>query len=198
MAQDSKRDSIIEAARKRFSHFGVAKTTMNEIADDLSISKASLYYYFPDKLNLYAAVLEKIISETSDNAATFLKEKDTEAALMAYMDSRFHFINKNYNILEYLQSVTTDSRELRTVFDEVRNRQIAILDAIIRHGKERGELSVADVGKTVALFQDCLEGLHLKIRSLSHSFLPDKKEFQTLWKKEKDFALIFFRGLKVC
>ncbi|MGI8637960.1 MAG: TetR/AcrR family transcriptional regulator, partial [Segetibacter sp.] len=44
MAQDKKRDVIIQAAQKRFSHFGVDKTTMNEIADDLSISKASLYY----------------------------------------------------------------------------------------------------------------------------------------------------------
>ena len=61
MIQDKKREAIIEAAKKRFSHFGVGKTTMNEIADDLSISKASLYYYFPDKLNLYAAVLQTII-----------------------------------------------------------------------------------------------------------------------------------------
>jgi len=196
MAQDSKRDTIIEAARKRFAHFGVAKTTMNEIAEDLSISKASLYYYFPDKLNIYAAVLDKIIRESDISAAQFLRDNDTEAALLAYMDARFQFFNKNYNILEYLQSVTTDSKELRTVFDEVHNRQVTILSQILRHGKASGELVVADETKTASLFLDCLEGLHLKVLSHTQSFFPDKKEFQSLWKKEKEFAVIFFRGLR--
>jgi AcrR family transcriptional regulator len=49
--EDSKVTSIIEAARKRFSHYGLTKTTMNEIAADIGMSKASLYYYFPDSLN---------------------------------------------------------------------------------------------------------------------------------------------------
>ena len=40
---------IIEASQKRFGIFGVEKTSMREIADDLKLSKASLYYYFPDK-----------------------------------------------------------------------------------------------------------------------------------------------------
>lgn len=48
MSQDLKREAIIEAAIKRFAHFGVGKTTMTEIGNDLSLSKASLYYYFPD------------------------------------------------------------------------------------------------------------------------------------------------------
>ena len=42
---DSKKNQIISAAVKRFGHFGYAKTTMNELADDLVITKANLYYY---------------------------------------------------------------------------------------------------------------------------------------------------------
>src|SRR5947208_16334089 len=99
MAQDKKRDAIIEAAKKRFSHFGVDKTTMNEIADDLSISKASLYYYFPDKLNLYGAVLQQIIGAEESNEQTLLKEKDLLKALTIYLEARTEFITKNYNIL---------------------------------------------------------------------------------------------------
>lgn len=51
--QDKKRILIIEAALKRFAHYGLSKTTMTEIAKDISFSKALLYYYFPDKLSLY-------------------------------------------------------------------------------------------------------------------------------------------------
>jgi len=50
---------IIEASQKRFGLFGIEKTSMREIADDLKLSKASLYYYFTDKESLYKAVKEK-------------------------------------------------------------------------------------------------------------------------------------------
>ncbi|HBI89157.1 MAG TPA: TetR/AcrR family transcriptional regulator, partial [Sphingobacterium sp.] len=52
---DVKRIKILEAATRRFAHFGMAKTTMSEIAKDLNFSKALLYYYFPDKNSLYSA-----------------------------------------------------------------------------------------------------------------------------------------------
>lgn len=196
MSQETKRDIIIEAARKRFAHFGVSKTTMNEIAEDLNISKASLYYYFPDKLNLYAAVLEHIIQQGEMQSEAYLTFPTTEEAVLAYMDARFQFFNKNFNILEFLRTVTTDSKELRKVFDGVRERQLKILSALLERGKAQGELQIEDVRKTVTLFLDCLEGLHLKILSQTQSFLPDKKEFHRLWSMEKEFALIFFRGLR--
>ena len=56
---EDKRNNILEIAQKRFGMYGLAKTTMQEIANDLGMSKGSLYYYFPDKERLYAAVLEK-------------------------------------------------------------------------------------------------------------------------------------------
>jgi len=58
--KDEMREKILEAALKRFMHYGASKTTMNEIADDLRCSKASLYYYFSDKKALHNAVLMKI------------------------------------------------------------------------------------------------------------------------------------------
>lgn len=97
MARDKKRDSIIEAAQKRFLHFGVDKTTMHEIAEDLSISKASLYYYFPDKLNLYGAVLQKIIEAEQANEAALTNEKNVLKAINKFLEARTESIIKNYN-----------------------------------------------------------------------------------------------------
>ena len=62
---NNKTDLIIEAAQKRFGLYGVEKTSMREIANDLKLSKASLYYYFPDKESLYKAVVEKEQKEFS-------------------------------------------------------------------------------------------------------------------------------------
>ena len=51
-----KLSKVLDAAQKRFARFGLSKTTMNDIADDLGVSKASLYYYFPDKESIFKKV----------------------------------------------------------------------------------------------------------------------------------------------
>jgi AcrR family transcriptional regulator len=50
------RQQILDAARKRFSHFGYAKTTMAEVAADCSMSPGNLYRFFPGKLDIAEAI----------------------------------------------------------------------------------------------------------------------------------------------
>jgi AcrR family transcriptional regulator len=54
--KDAVRSQIIEAAKKRFSHFGYAKTTMAEVAADCSMSPGNLYRFFPGKLDIAEAI----------------------------------------------------------------------------------------------------------------------------------------------
>ena len=197
MAQDSKQDQIIEAAKKRFIHFGVAKTTMNEIADDLGISKASLYYYFPDKLNLYAAVLSQIIEVEDIRRNVFEDHLDPETAIFNYLDNRIRFINKYYNILEYIQSSNAqNSQELKPVFTRVRSRQLETLHRIIMSGKNKGLLHTPHPESTAELFLDCLEGLRAGMMAQQNEFFPGKKIFQAILKREKALASIFLKGLR--
>ena len=50
------RQQIFDAARKRFSHFGYAKTTMAEVAADCGMSPGNLYRFFPGKLDIAEAI----------------------------------------------------------------------------------------------------------------------------------------------
>src|SRR5450432_2636986 len=54
--KDSVRTQIVDAAKKRFSHFGYAKTTMAEVASDCSMSPGNLYRFFPGKLDIAEAI----------------------------------------------------------------------------------------------------------------------------------------------
>jgi len=54
--KESIREQIVEAAKKRFSHFGYAKTTMAEVATDCSMSPGNLYRFFPGKLDIAEAI----------------------------------------------------------------------------------------------------------------------------------------------
>jgi AcrR family transcriptional regulator len=94
---DKKREQIIEGAIKRFIHFGINKTTMNEIADDLSVSKPSLYYYFPDKTSLIIGVLDKIFSDFFEIVDKEYEENaHIEKTLLNLIEVGHRFFQKYY------------------------------------------------------------------------------------------------------
>ena len=53
------RNRILGVARKMFFNFGIKKVTVDEIAADLGIGKATLYEHFPSKSILVQAVIEE-------------------------------------------------------------------------------------------------------------------------------------------
>src|ERR1700679_1481470 len=83
--KDSVRAQIVEAAKKRFSHFGYAKTTMAEIATDCAMSPGNLYRFFPGKLD----IAEAIASEDYEHHLVHMRK----IAVAAGKDARQHFIN---------------------------------------------------------------------------------------------------------
>jgi AcrR family transcriptional regulator len=54
---DAGRQRIVEAARSHFFSHGFRSVTMDDLADELGISKKTLYVHFPDKMALLEAVL---------------------------------------------------------------------------------------------------------------------------------------------
>jgi len=200
MAQDQKQEAIINAAIKRFAHFGVAKTTMAEIANDLSFSKASLYYYFPDKLSLYAAVVKSITNEVSEMAdAELVREKDPFKAIEIYLQRRTDHIIKYHNVLEYLRTFTPANlpAELTPVFKQVKSRELQRIVSILERGIALKLFRIDDARRTAELFFDFLEGFRYTFFMNAGKFFPDKKQFHTILKKELDFATIFLNGLTV-
>src|SRR5215472_4376949 len=56
-ANDSIRQRIVDAARTHFFSHGFRSVTMNDLAEELGISKKTLYRHFPGKIDLLEAVL---------------------------------------------------------------------------------------------------------------------------------------------
>jgi TetR/AcrR family transcriptional repressor of mexJK operon len=69
-----KENIILDAARKRFAHYGFSKVTMDEIASDVEMGKASLYYYFPTKEDLFRAVILQEQNELKKNIELILEK----------------------------------------------------------------------------------------------------------------------------
>jgi TetR/AcrR family transcriptional repressor of mexJK operon len=173
---------------------------MSEIAADLFLSKASLYYYFPDKLNLYAAVL-KTITETGAKLddEELDRENDPFKAISFFLKKRTDFIIKYHNILEFLKSFNPSKIpvELQPIFTQLKQRELQRLTRIIEKGVESERFKIKDTKKTTELFFDFLDGFRSSFLLNSPNFFPDKKQFQAILKKETEFANIFFNGLTI-
>ena len=57
------RDRIREVAGELFSSRGYEKTSLREIADELGITKAALYYHFRSKEELLASMVEPVLDD---------------------------------------------------------------------------------------------------------------------------------------
>jgi TetR/AcrR family transcriptional regulator len=57
-----RREEILDAATRLFAELGYDGTRMSELASEVGVKKSSLFYHFPSKDLLYAAVLDRVIS----------------------------------------------------------------------------------------------------------------------------------------
>ncbi|HTP12143.1 MAG TPA: TetR/AcrR family transcriptional regulator [Bacteroidota bacterium] len=69
---------IHEKSLDHFLRFGFSKVTMNEIAEELGMSKKTLYQYFPSKEDLLAAVVTRLHEDTANQIETIVRRTDID------------------------------------------------------------------------------------------------------------------------
>jgi AcrR family transcriptional regulator len=189
---------IIEASQKRFGLFGLEKTSMREIAADLKLSKASLYYYFPDKESLYKAVVEKeqleFLSSISERMSTI---HEAEQLLLEYANSRLSYFRSLLNLSRLRLEAFSD---LKPVFRETiqlfREKEKEIIIRIFERGIEDGVFYITDTDQTASLYLDLLKGLRVTIVNDKKTLFIDQEEYDLILNKTISFTKIFIKGLK--
>jgi len=191
--QDKKKEVIIEAAIKRFAHFGLAKTTMTEIASDLSLSKALLYYYFPDKINLYAAVLEHLVKDIGDDIRQGLININSSIeALNFYLTERHNFLKKYSNVFEFIRTTSPEMPPLiASVLEKAKQTEIEQISTAI---KKQENLSIT-ADEAALLLYDAFVGMRAPVFHSSKTFQLDIEVFETLLERQKKLGEIFLKGL---
>jgi AcrR family transcriptional regulator len=85
-----KKRKIIEAARARFRYYGIAKTTMQEIAQDAGVAVGTLYLYFSNKDELIVAGAEDFVERHRREAEVILAgDTPADQKLRDYVLARF-------------------------------------------------------------------------------------------------------------
>jgi AcrR family transcriptional regulator len=189
---------ILEASQKRFGLFGIEKTSMREIADDLKLSKASLYYYFPDKESLYKAVVEKEQTEFISNISERISSiTDPEQLLIEYSTSRLSYFRTLLNLsrlrYESYSGLKPGFRETIKVF---KDKEKYIISKIFEKGISGGIFFIEDSDQTASLFLDLLKGLRVTLVNEKETLFIEQDEYELLLRKTLAFTKIFISGIK--
>lgn len=96
------RERLHREAIKLFVEQGFARTTMQDIADRLGLTKAALYYHFPTKADLVRSVVQPAV----DDVERMLSE--TERANLGAGELLERFFDVNYANREIFLALTRD------------------------------------------------------------------------------------------
>jgi AcrR family transcriptional regulator len=97
--KDNIREQIVQAAKKRFSHFGYAKTTMAEVATDCCMSPGNLYRFYPGKLDIAEAIATEDYTKHLDHMRK-LAVAPGKPAPQRLHDLLFEELRRTYHKLE--------------------------------------------------------------------------------------------------
>lgn len=133
---------ILETAKNLFIQKGYHGLSMREISDALGVSKASLYYYFKDKEELFLAILkiylEDMHTELNHITAEPITSSQKIQRFMEYVLTQP--AEQRATIRLSSQEITHLSPESRKLFDAIyREKFVGKVQAILIAGMQAGE-----------------------------------------------------------
>lgn len=197
---DSKKEQIIQAALRRFSHYGFHKTTMSEVAVDLNITKANLYYYYSDKNALIKDVLAYISDEILMQQYAVLNQYDGSLLDVLYqlLEVKADFL-KDYYILHINENLEwIKGQGIGILLEQFHYKNIEIIAKLLERATKHGEIEMHSIEEAATSYTEIMEGLSL-IRSVSDmiSGMPNARNVELILESQKKAtAFIFSNKIK--
>jgi AcrR family transcriptional regulator len=131
---DEKRKELLAKAVTCFTRHGYSKTTLDDVAREAGINKASLYHYFKNKEALFLQVMLEVSAAGIDGLKTRTQQlKQPEKQVIFYFSERLHY---------FLQIVRLNSLNKETllhlqvlfdaVYQPVKEKEITWLAGIVK------------------------------------------------------------------
>jgi AcrR family transcriptional regulator len=139
------RTRILEAAGKRFMHYGYAKTTMAEIARDLNMSTGNLYRFFESKVDIAEGIArEHEAAEDEVMRVIAAQDAPAEERLRTLM---FTLMRETYKVMDESQKVYDIAQAISRERPSYANRRLAqervFLGRILADGMSEGAFDKA-------------------------------------------------------
>jgi AcrR family transcriptional regulator len=142
-----KRESIVAAAVAIFYHKGYAKTTLEEVADAMGVTKPFIYSHFSSKHDLLAEICRRAVQFSHEAFSRGEERKGkpsvrlhamAEEFMLSLLTNQAHSVIYSREEKELHPEVAASINQMRRDFDHR-------LEAVIAEGVALGEFEVPDV-----------------------------------------------------
>ena len=146
MDDEERKENIIMAAHRLFARFGLKKTTMEEIAREAGVGKATIYKFFDGKEAVFSAVLrvniERMLALMREaiNSASTVRDKLGEPVKALVHHLRKQAREQGFNLDVFPEMRSLVESEGMYFYDEAKT----LLADVLRGGAKRGEVAVSD------------------------------------------------------
>lgn len=155
------KEKIGRSAMQCFAKFGLDKTTLDDIAQAVGLNKASLYYYYKNKEDIF---IEVALKEGEDfinslQEATLLKE-GIENRTAFYLESRFNYyknvLNMNRVSVDTLNKILPRFFEL---YNALMKREKIFLTQLLEKAAKEEKLMMTDPENTASVLINLTDAL---------------------------------------
>jgi TetR/AcrR family transcriptional repressor of mexJK operon len=152
---------ILDAAQNRFARYGLSKVTMDEIAQDIGMCKASLYYYFPTKESIFKEVIAREQDKFIELMHSLLQQElPASSKLQLYMEKRSLYLKELLNLSAVNSNSFYQIKPLFTdLFEKFALKELVIITQILEEGHNAGEFLTEDTTKVAEVILHMLRGL---------------------------------------
>jgi len=152
---ENQREVILESAAELFAQKGFDGASISDLAAAISLSKAAVYHYFPNKRQLCDAIifqaLARLVPRTKDEVAQASDPRDQLKSFMLCHADQFE--TNRYGIMTMLSGFDAmPEGRIKKEANRLRDEHEALLRQIIRQGIEQGvfvEVDVSMAGRAV-------------------------------------------------
>lgn len=141
MKKEIIREKILAAAESVFERHGFEKTILDDLGREVGMNKTSLYYYFQNKEEIFAAVLQRqsdaFLSALESKTAKKKKEKDV---LKTYLEQRGPLLRKSALLYRAKSQDFFAADVIAAALDSARENELEFLRQLIAKGIKSGEL----------------------------------------------------------
>jgi AcrR family transcriptional regulator len=146
--RELRKERILNGALKVFQKQGIEKATMDEIAKEADFGKATLYYYFESKEDIFSAILEQGWKEIWERIEPAIHgqngPKDTFRSILTIVGL---LVNEKRVLYQFLFTAPQSMPEMlddKLPWKRYQNRMYSVLQGLIEEGIAKNEFPDID------------------------------------------------------
>ena len=121
---DNKRTRILDAAVAKFSAYGVARTSMADIAAAAGMSRPALYQHYSNKEEIFRSMMERVLTGAADRAIAALNRPGSfSEQLDGFLQRWFGDLSELFSRTEHgADLIEAQAGHAKPVFDATNTR----------------------------------------------------------------------------